>query len=210
MKCKNNLTYKEGKMFRKMLASAVVLSMIMTGTAFAGDVAEDYPYSGGIGDSLYYGDLKECSADIFDSDLEFTQDDFADYDLTMVNFWATWCYYCLIEMPELARLQERVPDNVQVLLCCVDYDSEDSIREVLDEADCEGICLYNLHGELAALSNGLEGYPTTLFFDSEGNAVGTGWSGAVPDPCELYTDMMNDILVDMGCDEIQLSEEDED
>ena len=35
-----------------------------------------------------------------------TQDIFADYDLTMVNVWATWCGYCVEEMPELAKLKD--------------------------------------------------------------------------------------------------------
>ena len=38
-----------------------------------------------------------------------TEEIFAPYDLTMVNIWATWCGYCVREMPELAKLKDMLP-----------------------------------------------------------------------------------------------------
>ena len=32
---------------------------------------------------------------------EVTQDIFKEYDVTMVNIWATWCKYCIEEMRAL-------------------------------------------------------------------------------------------------------------
>ena len=40
-----------------------------------------------------------------------TNDTFADYDLTVVNFWATYCNPCIDELPELAEWKKELPDN---------------------------------------------------------------------------------------------------
>ena len=45
-----------------------------------------------------------------------SQSIFADYDLTMINVWATYCPPCLQEMPDLGKLSEEYKDKgVQVL-----------------------------------------------------------------------------------------------
>ncbi|MDX1390187.1 MAG: TlpA disulfide reductase family protein, partial [Acidobacteriota bacterium] len=35
----------------------------------------------------------------------------ADHELTIVNFWATWCDPCVKEMPALQDLQDRLRDR---------------------------------------------------------------------------------------------------
>ena len=35
--------------------------------------------------------------------------------VTLVNFWATWCGPCRAEIPDLIRLQERYPDQMQII-----------------------------------------------------------------------------------------------
>ncbi len=35
--------------------------------------------------------------------------------VTLVNFWATWCGPCRAEIPDLIRLQERYPDDLQII-----------------------------------------------------------------------------------------------
>ena len=44
-----------------------------------------------------------------------TNDIFSQADLTVVNFWGTFCNPCIDEMPELAKWNEEMPDNVQML-----------------------------------------------------------------------------------------------
>ena len=47
-------------------------------------------------------------------------------DLTVVNFWGTFCNPCINEMPELAKWNEEMPDNVQMLGAIVDVETVDS------------------------------------------------------------------------------------
>ncbi|MBQ7755573.1 MAG: TlpA family protein disulfide reductase, partial [Clostridia bacterium] len=44
-----------------------------------------------------------------------TQEFFGQYDLTMVNVWASWCGPCKSELPELAELYGKLPENVGFL-----------------------------------------------------------------------------------------------
>lgn len=55
-----------------------------------------------------------------------TNDIFSQADLTVVNFWGTFCNPCINEMPELAKWNEEMPDNVQMLGTIVDVETVDS------------------------------------------------------------------------------------
>lgn len=54
-----------------------------------------------------------------------TNDTFADYDLTVVNFWATYCNPCIDELPELAEWKKELPDNVNLIGLLVDVDEKE-------------------------------------------------------------------------------------
>ena len=55
-----------------------------------------------------------------------TNDILSQADLTVVNFWGTFCNPCINEMPELAKWNEEMPDNVQMLGAIVDVETVDS------------------------------------------------------------------------------------
>ena len=64
-------------------------------------------------------DLRDFTA-LSSADEKITQDYFADYDVTIINIWATFCPPCLAELPELAELDSSRPDNIGMMLICVD------------------------------------------------------------------------------------------
>lgn len=47
----------------------------------------------------------------------------------LVNFWTTWCPPCLNELPTLAELQRRHPDDVQILGISLDNYSQGPLAE---------------------------------------------------------------------------------
>lgn len=113
------------------------------------------------------------------------------YDLTMVNVWATYCGYCIDEMPELNELSEEYAEKgVRVVGLVVDVlDSDGSYsdsqletaREIVSATGTEYLHLLpseDLYGILASVP----AMPTTFFVDGDGRQVGKAYAGAKSKP----------------------------
>lgn len=119
---------------------------------------------------------------------EYTSDIFKDYDLTLVNIFATWCGPCINEMPELEEFRKEMnPKGVNVIaivLDSVDEDGEviedavDSAKQLQKKADLGFPILIpdstNMNGRL----EGIEAIPESFFVDKDGNIVGQTYVGA--------------------------------
>lgn len=118
---------------------------------------------------------------------EFGKKDFENYDLTMVNVFATWCTACVKEIPDLATLQKEMKDKgvnvVGVVTDTVDQDGEN--KEALEKAKLiqsktkAGYPFLmpdktNFNGRL----NGIQALPETFFVDKNGKIVGETYSGS--------------------------------
>ena len=99
-----------------------------------------------------------------------------DYDLVLVNFWADWCGWCVYEMPELERIHQEYP-NVLILGVLSFPNSMDDSLQILKDNNITFLTLEPA-GTLIETANGLMAFPTTLFFDRNGNAVGEPIEGA--------------------------------
>lgn len=156
-----------------------------------------------------YTNLNEFQATALDGST-FTQEDFADKDLTLINFWALSCRPCIAEMPDLAELEKALPDNVQLITVCLDGGgSEELVEYVLEESGFEGITLVWGDGDLVTLSSELRYTPTTVFVDAEGNMAGDIVVGGKENLLEFYSQRINDILTGMGKAEISIGTEEE-
>ena len=124
-----------------------------------------------------------------------TNDIFADYDLTVVNFWATYCNPCINELPELAEWKKELPDNVNLIGLLVDVDEKGSDQYKLAEkiiketgADYQHLIATE---EFDDLISDLVGVPTTFFVDSAGKIIGEPFAGADVD---AYKQTVEDYL----------------
>ena len=111
-----------------------------------------------------------------------------DYDLTMVNVWATYCTPCLQEMPDLGELASEYEDKgVQILGLVSDVLNSDgtisdsqveTAQEIVEET---GASYQHLlpSADLLGLLSQIYGVPTTFFVDSEGNQVGYAYVTAM-------------------------------
>ena len=111
-----------------------------------------------------------------------TEEIFSGYDLTMVNIWATWCGYCVQEMPELAKLKDMLPENVNLITICDDATTETELAyNILQQSGATNF--QTLMGTQEIYDQFLYqvyAFPTTYFLDSQGNPVGEPIVG-VPD-----------------------------
>lgn len=127
------------------------------------------------------------TTDIFDE--TYTQDIFKDYDITLVNAFATWCSPCVNEIPDLEKLrQEYEKKGIKLGIIAVVLDAKTQIG--IDEGAIENAqTLYkkskaqfpflipddgNMNGRLT----GIENVPESFFVDSNGNIVSEAYVGA--------------------------------
>ena len=87
----------------------------------------------------------------------------------VLNFWATWCFYCKEEMPDFNTAFEKYPD-VEFLM----INATDGYQETMETAkkyyEDEGFD-FNIYFDtnIEAVNNyGLTGFPATFFIDEEG------------------------------------------
>ena len=111
-----------------------------------------------------------------------------DYDLTIVNVWATYCTPCLQEMPDLGELASEYEDKgVQILGLVSDVLNSDgtisdsqveTAQEIVEET---GASYQHLlpSADLLGLLSQIYGVPTTFFVDSAGNQVGYAYVTAM-------------------------------
>ncbi len=88
--------------------------------------------------------------------------------VVLVNFWATWCTPCRVEMPALQRMHERhEAEGFAVVGLAVDRVSTESVRAFVLE---RGVTYPIAHvgAEAEALFGGLRGYPTSFLLDRSG------------------------------------------
>lgn len=105
----------------------------------------------------------------------------AQYDLTLVNFWATWCGPCVSEMPELQSLNEEFSAatdgaRVGILGVWLDTESRSDMEAVLDYTGAR----YPMVEFQSTMQNSvaLQYIPATIFLDKEGAIVGDPIVGA--------------------------------
>lgn len=89
-------------------------------------------------------------------------------NVVVLNFWATWCGPCKLEMPALQNLHEdRAADGVVVLGLATDAGQGAGIRDFLEERGIEypvGRATYDHRSAFG----GISAIPTTFIIDREG------------------------------------------
>ncbi len=91
---------------------------------------------------------------------------------TVVNLWATWCPPCLREMPVLRAAQQRHAGDVNFVF----LNQGEEARQVAQWLESRQLPLLNVlldPKRQASASFQQQGYPTTLFFNADGELVAT-------------------------------------
>lgn len=166
-------------MMRPLTVAVLLLTVLAGCTAGADGTGSAGPSADGVTDgptaadqpqaldvSSGTGPLPEATfADLRDPEVEVSTSDWRGTP-TVVNFWATWCEFCIEEMPALQAASEQLGDRVRF----VGIDRQDPRDEALAFLEETGVT----YDQVASPSGdyytevGARGMPTTLFVDAEG------------------------------------------
>ncbi len=99
----------------------------------------------------------------------------ADYIGTgvVLNFWATWCPPCIMEMPNLIRLKKHLKkNNVTVLALSVDRGGPDKIVRFFKKQGFKDLDILIDKKSKLARKSGVQGLPVTILIDAVGQERG--------------------------------------
>ena len=118
---------------------------------------------------------------------------FAKHDITMLNFWATWCEPCKGELRELGAINHRMQaENCAIVGILNDEDSEETIelgKALLEE---NGVDYLNLKMPAVLVEAEIAvSLPTSVFVDSNGVIIAPLVKGAF---VNLYETKFHELL----------------
>ena len=92
----------------------------------------------------------------------------------VLNFFATWCTYCKMELPSLEEINNTRDDIVIFLVATPNIGNEGSkeyIESFMEENGYSMTVLYDETGEVVSKYN-VSGLPTSFFFKPDGSVLG--------------------------------------
>lgn len=90
----------------------------------------------------------------------------------VLNFWATWCYYCKKEMPDFNAAAEKYPEVEFLMVNATDgvQETEAKARQYVKENGYTFNVYFDTRMD-AVYNYGVNSFPTTYFIDENGNIV---------------------------------------
>jgi len=174
---------------KTLLVIATVLALV-AGTYFADKATRIKPKTGVPGDTVLKGDNPSpdnLKADLPEPELTLKDLDGKDVSLSeykgkvvLVNFWATWCEPCRVEIPWLIEMQKKYGDRGFVLLgIALDEEGKSAVAPFVakERFDVNGQKLpmsYKVligNDEAADKFGGLFGYPTSVLISRDGKQI---------------------------------------
>ena len=133
---------------------------------------------------------------------EVDQSIFADYDLTMINIWGTFCGPCLKEMPDLGQIHKEYADKkVQVVGIVIDtlnrdgtisQSQVDTAKEIVAKTGADYLHLLPSSDLIRLKLGEVSAVPETIFVDKTGALVGSSYLGAKSK--SSWTDIIDKLL----------------
>ena len=134
-------------------------------------------------------EAKDPAIDFTLKDLEGNDISLSDFEgkIVLLNFWATWCKFCDIEMPDLERLYT---ENEGIVVLGVNVGEDiDLVKDYVDEKNLSFPIVLDETTEIAS-DYLVSGLPTTYFIDENGMIYGVF-------PGMMTYDMMTGFVEDM-------------
>jgi len=113
----------------------------------AGDPAPDFRFQDAAGQTFSLSDFQGRSV--------------------MLNFWATWCGWCIVEMPHIQQVYDEWPDDELVILTIDFGEDAAKVNDFLADIGVSLPVLLDREAAVAAQYR-VTNLPRTLFIDKEG------------------------------------------
>jgi peroxiredoxin len=91
--------------------------------------------------------------------------------IVFLNFWTTWCYACIIEMPAMEKLHKEFRDRDFVMIAINLQESAERVKQFYKDHKLTFTTMLDTEGRIGA-KFGIRSIPTTLILDKEGRIIG--------------------------------------
>lgn len=89
--------------------------------------------------------------------------------IVILNFWAVWCKYCKLEMPDLNELNSELEKDGKAVIVAVDsQESNSTVKDYLDKNNIKLKVLLDSNGAITQ-TYGISGFPTTFILNTDGS-----------------------------------------
>ena len=90
----------------------------------------------------------------------------------VLNFWATWCYYCKSEMADFNKAYQKYSDVQFLMVNATDgvYETITSAKKYIEKEGYAFDVFFDTT-ESAVNAYHVSGFPSTFFIDANGNLV---------------------------------------
>jgi thiol-disulfide isomerase/thioredoxin len=171
----------------KTLLVVATVAALIVGTYFADKATRIKPRTGVPGNTVLKADNPNAKADL--PEPELTLKDLAGNDVALseykgkvvlVNFWATWCEPCRIEIPWLIEMQQKYgPQGFVILGIALDEEGKSVVapfvtKERFDVNNQKLPMSYKIligNDDAADKFGGLFGYPTSILISRDGKQI---------------------------------------
>ena len=118
---------------------------------------------------------KNLAPDFTVTDINGNKVNLSDYKgkPVVVNFWATWCYYCKVEMPDFNEAYKEYPDVQFLMVNATDgkHETVEIAKSYIEQEKYDFDVFFDTVDRNAVRTYNVSNYPQTLFIDKEGNIV---------------------------------------
>jgi peroxiredoxin len=91
--------------------------------------------------------------------------------IVFLNFWATWCPTCVIEMPSMEKLHRRLKDKDFVMVAINLQETPAQVKSFFEKLELSFTALLDSSGEVGT-GFAVNALPTTFVLDKEGRIIG--------------------------------------
>ncbi len=94
-------------------------------------------------------------------------------EVVLVNFWATWCGPCVIEMPDLDRLQKKYAKaGLKVVAISIDEEGPVKVKEFYKKNKLKHLEIFNDYDGSSAKAFNVRSLPTSFLIGRDGKVIG--------------------------------------